>query len=447
LPIWLPIGWRVLIRSILDWAKYPVKGAMAKNKPNRIYFDSAARLLWFTCALAALTIMPAPAQAPPAESVLFNFAESPRGEFPYAGVIGDAEGNLYGTASGGRFNHGVVYKVDKTGKGTILYNYPGGAAGGSRQAGVILDSAGNLYRTTALGGTGAGVVRGTAGNLYGTTRHDGKGWGVVYKVDTTGHETVLYTFKGGADGSKPFAGVTLDAAGNLYGTTANGGSTNERGVVFKVDPSGNETVLHAFTDGADGCQPFSGVVLDDAGNLYGTTWLGGTGDRFNLCGVVYKVDPTGHETVLYDFPNGAAGCQPFAGVTLDSAGNLYGTTRDGGIGTCDTECGVVYKLDASGNETVLYSFTGGADGGSPVAGVIRDAFGNLYGTTPCAGLAYFGSLFRLDATGHLTVLDAFTGGVAGDEPGSVIRDDAGNFYGTTYYGGLANEGVLYKMGL
>ena len=149
-------------------------------------------------------------------------------------------------------------------------------------------------------------------------------WGVVYKLDRGGHETVLYTFGGGADGGNPYAGVIPDSAGNLYGTTYGGAAG--AGVVFKVNTASQETVLYSFTGGADGWAPNAGVISDSAGNLYGTTVNGGTAGR----GVVYKLDTAGQETVLYSFRGGADGAFPFAGVIRDSAGNLYGTTYVGG---------------------------------------------------------------------------------------------------------------------
>ena len=193
----------------------------------------------------------------------------------------------------------------------------------------------------------------------------------MYKLDSAGHETVLYSFTGGADGGDPQSGVIRDSAGNLYGTTFLGGTGNA-GVVYKLDSAGHETVLYSFTF-ADGSQPTAGVIRDSAGNLYGTTELGGPASQ----GVVYKLDTTGNYTVLYSFTGGADGGYPFAGVIRDSAGNLYGTTQYGGT----AQQGVVYRLDTAGHETVLHSFTGGADGSRPNAGVIRDSAGNLYGTT------------------------------------------------------------------
>jgi uncharacterized repeat protein (TIGR03803 family) len=185
--------------------------------------------------------------------------------------------------------------------------------------------------------------------------------------------TVLHRFQGSpADGQIPQAGVIGDSAGNLYGTTKYGGASNA-GVVFKLDKTG-ETVLYSFTGGADGDQPGAGVIRDSAGNLYGTTSAGGT---FGY-GVVYKLDTTGKYTVLYSFKGGADGANPFAGLVRDSAGNLYGTTYCGGTGSsagCVTGAGVVYKLDTSGTETVLHGFTGGADGANPYSGVVRDEAG------------------------------------------------------------------------
>jgi uncharacterized repeat protein (TIGR03803 family) len=423
------------------------------------------------------------AEAPAAtETVLHNFNPSaPRGQYPYAGVIRDSAGNLYGTTwAGGTGGAGVVYKLDpaiQTPGGwleTVLYSFTGGADGGYPNAGVIRDSAGNLYGTTTYGGSGegsagsgvvykldtagqetvlytftggadgsqpaAGVIRDAAGNLYGTTPYGGTGGaGVVYKLDTSGHETVLYSFTGGADGGNPGVGVIRDSAGNLYGTTGFGGGCFFCGVVYKVDPSGNETVLHRFTGGADGGVFAGPLVRDSAGNLYGTTLGGGTGGA----GVVYKVDTSGNETVLYTFTGGADGANPYARVIRDSAGNLYGTTQYGGTGGA----GVVYKVDTSGNETVLYSFTGGADAANPVAGVIRDEAGNLYGTTESGGgPANLGAVYKLDTSGKETVLCAFTSPPGGSNPGAaVIRDDAGNLYGTTVDGGTGNAGVVYKL--
>jgi uncharacterized repeat protein (TIGR03803 family) len=176
------------------------------------------------------------------------------------------------------------------------------------------------------------------------------GAGVVFKLDSAGNETVLYTFKGMPDGSEPQAGLIQDAAGNFYGTTIFGGKGNCQyrscGVVFKLDTNGNETVLYRFTGGADGGNPTAGLVIDSAGNLYGTTLLGGPpGCQDFVCGVVFKLDPSGKETVLHTF-SGGTGFGPYAGLLMDPAGNLYGTTYFGGnLNDCNGQgCGVVFKI-------------------------------------------------------------------------------------------------------
>jgi uncharacterized repeat protein (TIGR03803 family) len=411
------------------------------------------------------------------ETVLHTFTGGADGAYPEAGVIPDHAGSLYGTTySGGAGGVGSVYKVSAAGQETLLYGFPVTGDGGDPVAGVIRDSAGNLYGTTQEGGaagwgtvykldntgdetvlysfTGgadggdpeAGVIRDSAGNPYGTTLYsdDSMGCGVVYKLDTAGQETVLHTFKGGDDGCVPYAGVTLDSAGNLYGTTQNGGASGW-GVVYKVDTSGQETVLYSFTGGPDGGRPYAGVIRDSAGNLYGTAYDGGNASSCT-CGVVYKVDTSGHETVLYSFTGEADGGHPYAGLMGDSTGNLYGTTGLGGLsdGYCPDGCGVIYKLDPAGQETVLYSFEGYPGAGVfPLAGVTRDSAGNLYGTTSNpSGAEGAAIVYELDTSGQLTVLYSFTGA---NISAGVIRDSAGNLYGTTSTGGTESSGIVFKL--
>src|ERR1039457_1531364 len=448
-------------------------GHIAQNQPECLRRSrrspQRASLLWLAGALAAMGIAPAQAQTP-SETVLHAFGSVPKGGYPYAGLIRDSAGNLYGTTyQGGKANAGVVYGVDAAGQEKVLYSFTGLADGGNPYGGVIRDSAGNLYGTTGAGGTSgygvvfkldkagqetvlyaftggadggysyAGVIRDSAGNLYGTTPSGGTaGQGVVFKQSTGGQETVLYSFTGGADGGYPSAGVIRDSAGNLYGTASYGG-TADVGVVYKVDAAGQETVLYTFPPPHDGASPTAGVVRDSAGNLYGTTGAGGAQNA----GVVYKLDRAGQETVLYSFTGGADGAYPHAGVIRDSAGNLYGTTPFGGTGS-----GVVYKLDTAGQETVLYAFTGGADGGTPWAGVIRDSAGNLYGTATFGGTTGAGVVYEVNAAGLETVLYSFTGGANGGNPygAGVVRDSAGNLYGTTTFGpGTYGPGVVFKV--
>jgi len=371
--------------------------------------------LWFAGGIAALVL--APGQAPASEIVLHRFSGLD-GSSPYAGVVGDSSGNLYGTTYyGGTAGAGVVFKLDASHNETVLYSFTGGADGANPFAGVIRDSSGNLYGTAAAGGS-AGV-------------------GVVYKLDTTGKQTVLYTFLGGVDGAYPQAGVIRDSAGNLYGTTISGGAAGA-GVVYKVDTGGNETVLYSFKGYPDGQMPEAGVIRDSAGNLYGATFWGGTA----AAGMVYKLDAKGNETVLYNFTGGADGCYPYGGVIRDSAGNLYGTTYQGGT----AGGGVVFKLDASGHESVLHTFGSGTDGYSPWAGVVRDSAGNLYGTAFGGGTGSQGIVYKLDTSDQETVLYSFTGRADGGNPyGRVLLDSAGNLYGTANLGGKNDNGVIFKI--
>src|SRR6266446_5514665 len=245
---------------------------------------------------------------------------------------------------------------------------------------------------------------------------------------SVGNETVLYSFTGtNGDGAHPAASLIMDSAGNLYGTTQFGGVTSCSsgffvppgcGTVFMLDRSGNETVLHSFTlTNGDGANPAASLIMDSAGNLYGTTQLGGitSGNCPNSgtntsapppvgCGTVFKLDPSGHETVLYSFTDtNGDGAQPVAGLIMDSAGNLYGTTPLGGVtsssscsGPSPAGCGTVFRLEPSGHETVLHSFTGSPAGEDPEAGVIMDTAGKLYGTTYGGGSAGDGTVFRLE---------------------------------------------------
>jgi len=374
-------------------------------------------------------------------SVLYSFPGKATGSFP-TGLIRDSAGNLYGTTQwDGELSWGIVFKVSPTGAETTLYTFMGMADGGNPEAGLVMDSAGNLYGTTYQGGELSACLQVASG------------CGVVFKLDTAGKETALYTFTGGADGANPFAGLIMDAAGDLYGTTLYGGDSNS-GNVFKIDTTGKETVLHTFTGGADGGNPQARLVLDPSGNLYGTTQHGGT----YLKGTVFKLSTDGEESVLHSFGGPPDGAYPLAGVVLDSAGNLYGTTFQGGIpyACFSAGCGVVFKLDSSGKESTLYSFTGGTDGANPEASVVLDTLGNLYGTTLQGGdatacfSAGCGVVFQLATTGTETVLHSF-GSVNNDgsnPAAGLILDALGNIYGSTQYGvspGTARYGTVFTI--
>jgi uncharacterized repeat protein (TIGR03803 family) len=360
------------------------------------------------------------------ETTLYSLPSAHHGSFPRSAVTIGPAGDLFGTtAAGGAANAGVVYEMDSTGREKVLYSFTGGADGAYPQSGVVFDLAGNLYGTTEFGGPANA--------------------GLVFKLDTSGHETVLYSFTGRADGAYPVSGVILDPAGNLYGTTLGGGSASQtgipEGVVFKVDPSGQETVLYSFTGLSDGGAPAAGVIRDSDGNLYGTTIYGGLG-----AGVVYEIGAAGGETVLYSFTGGSDGANPFAGLISDSSGNFYGTNVNSGAGGG----GVVFQLDAAGDYTVLYSFSDGRGGNSPFAGVIRDENGNLFGTAEYGGdtgcIFGCGVVYELNPLGQERVLYSFTGGPDGGSPlAGVTRDAEGNLYGTAMEDGAGGGGAVYKL--
>jgi uncharacterized repeat protein (TIGR03803 family) len=352
-------------------------------------------------------------------TTLFSF-NGTDGSRPQGSLVQDSAGNLYGmTFLGGANTDGVVFKLTLAGSETVLYNFKLAVSGSNPYAGPIMESAGNLYGTTNLGQaqsdtgcvfkltpTGSLTVlytftcttqtcpnganphsplyRDTAGNLYGTT-FDGV-HGNVFKLTTTDTLTVLHTFGGSPDGSQPLAGVVADSTGNLYGTTTAGG-TSGNGTVFKVTTVGVETVLHSFAGSTDGSSPDGNLIIDSSSNLYGTTASGGA----NGFGTVFKMTTKGVITTLHTFKGGTDGANPMENLVRDSAGNLYGTTYNGGAHSA----GTIFKVTSAGVETVLYSFTGGTDGGYPISGLIRDSAGNLYGTTSSAGSNGKGTVFKL----------------------------------------------------
>src|SRR5712691_5197054 len=276
----------------------------------------------------------------------------------------------------------------------------------------------------------APLIRDSAGNLYGTTYVGGNNNGTVFEVNSAGHETILHTFKG-PDGSAPWAGLVRDAGGNLYGTTAYGGAFNF-GTVFKITRAGKGRVLYSFTGPPDGGTPFAGLILDSEGNLHGTTLFGGTGNCTASggqkgCGTVFTLTATGAESVLYSFAGGADGAYPGTPLVRDSSGNLYGATEEGGEANCSDfssmGCGTVFVISPAGAETVLHSFAGYPTDGERPLGVILVG-GNLYGTTEMGGTYSGGTVFEVTRLGSENLLYSF-GGVANDglnPAGGLVRD-------------------------
>ena len=267
-------------------------------------------------------------------------------------------------------------------------------------------------------------------------------------------ETVLYSFKGGVDGGNLSARLAVDGKGNLYGTTASGGPVPKNGpspnhggghfgngTVFEITPDGREKVLYNFKGGQDGSAPVSGLVRDGHGNLYGTTLYGGTSQPGTSgFGTVFQVAPDGTKKTLYSFQGGADGAYPWGDLTRDSRGHLYGITQQGGA----FGGGTVFEISPDGTEKRLHEFTMGADGGSPTSGVVLDTNGNLYGTIPCINNVCIGGVFQIAPDGTYTLLYTFQGGLDGYYPWSeVVRDAAGNLYGTTSSGGPGYFGTVF----
>ena len=387
-------------------------------------------------------------------TTIHDFGSRGDGENPQAGVVFDQAGNLYGTTAlgGNQAGDGIVFSLTPPdGEGgpwteAILHGFRGQPDGSSPVSSLVIFSSGRLFGTTLEGGD-----------------HN---MGTVFEVKLIGNpdepakERVLYSFGSFAgDGIAPNAAL-LPAHPGFYGVTRDGGA-NGRGTVFQLTPpdgGGNEwteTILYSFTDSGDAAFPSSDLIMDQAGNLYGTTLLGGAA---NL-GAVYQLSPPDSkeggwtETVIFSF-SGPDGSLPFGRLQFDQSGNLYGTTDGGGSG----QAGTVFQLTpspqpgVSWSESVLYSFSGGIDGGNPVAGVIIDNRGRLLGTASTGGSGPLsgGVIFRLDPPAHEgnpwteTVLHSF-GGPDGFRPlGRLVRRENG-LYSTTSAGGLNGTGTVFVL--
>ena len=375
------------------------------------------------------------------EQVLHSFGNGTDGQFPYASLISDGAGNLYGTTfQGGIYNApygcGTVFELTPNGSGSwtekLLRSFNCDSDGASPNANLLLDAAGNLYGTTTYGGLN------NAGVVFELSPPQGGGW----------TETVLHTFGNGMDGANPYSGLIFDAAGNLYGTTS-GGGIHYWGTVFELSTAGGgswtEKVLHSFNDnGTDAAEPYAGLTMDRYGILYGTTPFGGIHYAGAVFDLVPQMNGGWQEQVLHSFGNGADGKFPYGGLVVDLLQNVYGTTRGGGIHTCNNipnSCGTVFEISGS-TETVLHSFGNGNDGANPYAGLIMDEHtGNLYGTTVFGGIHGSGTAFEFTPNGSggwtETVLRSFGSGTDGADPyAGLILDANGNLYGTTELGGI-----------
>ncbi|MGA7382330.1 MAG: choice-of-anchor tandem repeat GloVer-containing protein [Terriglobales bacterium] len=323
------------------------------------------------------------------EVVLYSFSGGADGRNPYGGVTFDGNGNLYGTTvsggSGGVCSGdgcGVVFELTNSGGNwteSVLYNFTGHNDGSGPGGGVVFDKTGKLYGTTPDGGQFSE--------------------GVVYELSLQGstwQQTVIHAFTGGNDGGVGSLGLLLlDGSGNLYGVSEEGGA-HSAGTVFRASPAGggkwNFATLYAFKGMPDAAFPYGGLITDGKNNLYGTTYYGGT----DGVGTVFKLDGTSKkESVLYSFQEGTDGGYPTSTLVFDTAGNLYGTTSMGGFPDCD--CGTVFELSpAKGGvkETILHRFKEKPDGGYPYYGLNPDPSGNLFSTTASGGNSEAGIVFE-----------------------------------------------------
>jgi len=379
-------------------------------------------------------------EAPAAsERGLHSFSGNPDGVEPNSGLTLDAGGNLYGvTFSGGTSGFGVVYKLTRSGSGyseSILYTFKGGANDGANPSGNLAIA--------------------PDGTIFGTTEGGGVGNGVVYELTPSGDtytETILHAFGYGQTPAN--AGVIRDKAGNLYGETAGGGTFTD-GTVYELKHTASGykyATLYSF-NGNDGNYPSGGLIMDSQGNLYGTTISGG-----NYMGNVFELKRgtggTWTENILYTFQNTADGVNPEAALTFDSSGNLYGTTVYGGDTSCGEGfgCGEVFELSPSGGvwtKTTLHAFAGNPDGHAPFSAVTFDAAGNLWGTTLNGGTNDAGALFELSpATEGWSeqIVHSFTDRSDGGYPAWQVTIDAhGNVFGTTQFGGLFGDGLAFAF--
>ncbi len=442
------------------------------------------------------------------ESPIYNFTGINDGDTPAAGVIFDSAGNLYGTTEG-YWTYGSVFELSPNSDGswseTTLYssnpNY------NSFYGGLIFDNAGNLYATESTniynsctsvcgeilelshGSSGwitttlysftggkdgatpyATLLRDSGGNLYTTTFGGANGAGSVFELAAASggkwKGAVLYDFPVLTEGTVPYSGLTADGAGNYYGTTTAGGTASS-GTVFKLSPTSTggwkETIVYNFTNAnGDGAYPLGNLLLDASGNIYGTTELGGI-FTFNCnhvnaeqCGTVFKLSPNGNgtytETILHTFtgyPSGD-GENPAAGLIMDSSGNLYGTTRYGGLHDGGTAFMLAPSSGGAWTETILYSFGASlTDAWVPSGPLTRDGQGNLYGTTDSSESGNYPNVFKLSPSGtgwNESVLFTFSTQNGGTTPeGGVVLDSEGNLYGTASRGGLYQGGLVYKL--
>ena len=386
--------------------------------------------------LALLLFSPACAQT---FQLLYSFSGGKDGWFPDGPLLLDSSGNLLGTTQYGggsgcrRDGCGTVFKF-QSGAERVLYVFHNGSEskGALPESGVIEDAHGTLFGTTPA-----------TRRCHKEQQSD---CGSVFKLAPDGRVTALVVFDPQTQGADPSMGLIQDQEENLYGTAQTDGPYGH-GTVYKVTRHGKFTLMYAFVGGSDGSAPFAPLLEDASGNLYGTTVGGGgssnCGGSDYGCGTVFKLTPKGKESVLYAFQGGSDGSFPESGLLMDQGGNLYGTTQEGGAGCSGTGCGTVYKLATDGIKTILYAFGGGSDGGYPLGNLVMDSQGNLFGAAEDFGSGGDGVIYEIAAVGTFTVLHSFSGSDGSLPVGGLIMGPNDTLYGTTAIGGT---GTCYSFG-
>lgn len=410
----------------------------------------------------------------PVVTGLHGFLIFPKGSHPEAPLIQARDGSFYGTTDSGGTNggFGTVFRVTTAGVATTLYTFSGGSDGANPASGLVQGTDGYLYGTTAFGGdtngdgtifristngalttlytfTGAadgsepagGLIQAADGNLYGATEFggDANGDGTIFQITTGGTLMTIYTFTGGSDGSGPMAGLIQGADGNLYGTAASGGDSFGDGTIFQVSTNGAFAALYLFADGSDGSGPAAPLIQGFDGSLYGTAEFGGDA---NGDGTIFQVTTNGAFTALYQFTGGSDGSGPVAGLVQDTTGILYGTTQFGGDANGD---GTIFQITTNGGFSSMYEFANGADGANPMAGLLRANDGELYGTTDGGNTNGSGTIYRISTSGTYASWFLFPGINDGGFPSAdlVLAQD-GNYYGTGEGGGAFDDGVIFR---
>jgi uncharacterized repeat protein (TIGR03803 family) len=373
------------------------------------------------------------------EKLVYSFTGLTDGAAPSSALIQGSDGYYYGTAQlGGANGHGTVFKVDSSGHVTPLHEFSG--KDGANPVGALIQASdGYFYGTTNLGGA--------------------KSEGTIFKMDSLGNLTTLYSFTGGDDGAQPSGGLIQASDGYLYGATSVGGASGA-GVLFRTDTSGNITTLYSFSGGADGYGPEGSLIQSTDGYFYGVTQNGGDLTCEILptsgCGTIFRIDSTGNLTTLYSFTGGADGANPSEALLQGRDGFFYGTTLYGGNSSCSLSaysgCGTIFRIDSKGNFTTLHEFSGGAEGGVPYSALIQASDGAFYGTATAGGdlscsvvvsgesnptYTGCGTVFKMDSAGNVNGLYSFTGAPNdGANPSSaLLQGGDGYFYGTTKWGG------------